>query len=127
MIGSINIYKNETIVKKAVWIAYDFGLKGDYTGLYTWLDEKEAVECGNGLAFFSYSLNSDSPQSDFIMEISQSLKEAVKLSKSDRVYLIWRDSSTKLIKGEFINGGRKQSPWEGYGKLKSAPKEDSGE
>ncbi|MBB6005425.1 hypothetical protein [Arcicella rosea] len=22
--------------RKAIWISYDFGLKGDYTGLYTW-------------------------------------------------------------------------------------------
>ena len=114
-------------MKKAIWIAYDFGLKGDYTGLYTWLDEKAAVECGNGLAFFSYYIESDATLTNFISEITESLKQAVKLSKTDRVYLIWRDETEKKVKGEFINGGRRQSPWEGYGKLKSAPKEDSGE
>lgn len=115
------------MTKKAIWVSYDFGLKGDYTGLYEWLDEKEAVECGNGLAFFSYTINSDSSNENILKEITESLKDSVKLSRSDRVYLIWRDELSKKVKGEFINGGRKQSPWEGYGKLKSSPKEDSGE
>jgi hypothetical protein len=40
--------------KKGIWISFDFGLKGDYTGLYEWLDNKEAVECGIGLAYFNF-------------------------------------------------------------------------
>ena len=107
--------------KKAIWISYDFGLKGDYTGLFTWLDNQRAVECGSGLAFFRYEyegLNSITDTRELIIKITSEIKEYVKLSKSDRVYLIWRDDVSKKTKGEFINGNRKQSPWEGYGKLK---------
>lgn len=106
---------------KAVWISYDFGLKGDFTGLFTWLDNHNAVECGNSLAFFRYDISELTGKvngSDLIEHISSDIRDTVKLSKSDRVYIILKDSSTHKVKGEFINGSRKQSPWEGYGKLK---------
>jgi len=106
--------------KKGIWISYDFGLKGDYTGLFTWLDNHKAVECGSGLAFFRYdtsTLETTIQTKVLINKISADLKEYVKLSKSDRLYIIWKDDETKKIKGEFISGSRKQSPWEGYGKL----------
>lgn len=54
---------------------------------------------------------------DLIEHITKDLKDHIKLSKTDRLYIIWRDSETKKVKGEFISGARKQSPWEGYGKL----------
>jgi hypothetical protein len=105
--------------KKGIWISYDFGLKGDYSGLFTWLDNHKAVECGNGLAFFKYeNANSSSDTKELINTISSDLKEHVTLSKSDRLYIIWKDGLTSNVKGEFISGSRKQSPWEGYGKLK---------
>jgi len=105
--------------EKGIWISYDFGLKGDYPGLFTWLDNHKAVECGNGLAFFKYeNVDSSSDTKELINKISSDLKDYVKLSKSDRLYIIWKDGLTRKVKGEFISGGRKQSPWEGYGKLK---------
>jgi hypothetical protein len=116
--------------KKAVWISFDFGLKGDYTGLYTWLDNQNAVECGNGLAFFMYKssqLHSETDGKAIINLLSADLKEAVNLSKTDRVYIIIKDSKTNKVKGEFINGTRRQSPWEGYGKLGSGKVVDSEE
>jgi hypothetical protein len=45
------------MTKKAIWISYDFGLNGDYTGLYTWLDNMKAIECGNSLAFINIELS----------------------------------------------------------------------
>ena len=54
---------------------------------------------------------------DLIEHITKDLKDHIKLSKTDRLYIIWRDSETKKVKGEFISGARKQSPWEGYAKL----------
>ena len=114
--------------KKGIWISYDFGLKGDYTGLFTWLDNHQAVECGNGSAFISYDIGSlgISDDSEKLVEtISSDIKEYVKLSKSDRLYIVWKDSNTDKIKGEFISGSRKQAPWEGYGKLKGVSQTDS--
>jgi hypothetical protein len=97
--------------RKAIWISFDFGLKGDYTGLYTWLDNNNAVECGNGFAFCNYDI------SKLLSHITRDLKDHIKLSKTDRLYIIYMDSETNKVKGEFISGARKQSPWEGYGKL----------
>jgi hypothetical protein len=102
--------------KKAIWISFDLGLKGDYSSLYTWLDNYSAVECGNGLAFFNYNTSSMSNTEDLIKSLSESLKATVKLSKSDRVYVIWKHSSGKM-KGKFLNGRRRQAPWEGYGEI----------
>jgi hypothetical protein len=41
----------------------------------------------------------------------------VKLSKSDRIYIIWNDSNSGKFRGDFISGSRKQAPWEGFGKI----------
>ena len=57
-----------------------------------------------------------------IDKITDELKRAINLSKSDRIYLVWKDHSEQKVKGEFINGFRKQSPWEGYGKLQGESK-----
>lgn len=104
-------------VKKAIWISYDLGLKGDYQGLYSWFDNHEAVECGNGLAFFPYT-TSELDLQKFLRIIHDDIKSSVKLSPTDRLYIICKDQSTGLVKGYFINGARKQSPWEGFGKPK---------
>lgn len=106
--------------KKAIWISYDFGLKGDYTGLYTWLDNNKAVECGNGLAYCNYDISNISQEinnEELLKHITSDLKEHINLSKTDRLYVIWKDRQTQRVKGEFISGSRKQSPWEGYGRL----------
>ncbi|TSA37100.1 MAG: hypothetical protein D4R64_06190 [Porphyromonadaceae bacterium] len=115
--------------RKAIWISYDFGLKGDFTGLFTWLDNHSAVECGNGLAFFRHDISKleGTDSESLIKLLTADIKETVKLSKTDRVYIIFKDTSTNKVKGEFINGNRKQSPWEGYGKLKGGNTIDSEE
>lgn len=104
-------------IKKAVWISYDFGLKGDYTGLFTWLNNHKAVECGSGLAFIKYDveLNVLDSTETLISKLKGELIENVELSKSDRLYVVWHDSQTGKIKGHFIAGSRKQAPWEGFG------------
>jgi len=43
-------------MKKAVWISYDLGIKGDYQGLYSWLDDHDAIECGNSVAFIQFEV-----------------------------------------------------------------------
>jgi hypothetical protein len=115
---------------KAIWISYDFGLKGDYAGLYTWLDNHDALECGNGLAYFLYPIDASNNEPDvksIIDTLTKEMKDYVKLSKSDRIYIILKDKKTNKVKGEFINGSRKQSPWQGYGRLKDSNKIDTAE
>ncbi|MBK8883947.1 MAG: hypothetical protein IPN67_16675 [Bacteroidales bacterium] len=46
-------------MQEAIWISYDLGIKGDYPGLYRWLDSQKAKECGNSCAFLRYSFKSN--------------------------------------------------------------------
>jgi len=43
----------------AMWMSYDLGVKGDYEGLYAWLDDHDAKECGNSVAFLRYEYSAD--------------------------------------------------------------------
>ena len=95
--------------KKAFWISYDLGLKGDYSGLYAWLDTVGAIECGDSMAFFKKEYSGN-----IIESIKDDIGKYAKLSKSDRVYLIHLDNTTNKMKGKFLFGGRKRAPWEGY-------------
>lgn len=106
-------------MKKAVWLSFDFGIKGDYKGLYTWLDNHDAVECGEGLAFFPYHTE-QKDMNLFLKEISEDIKKYVTLSQSDRLYIISKDTQLNFVRGFFINGDRKASPWIGFGRLKES-------
>ena len=106
-------------MKKSFWLSYDLGLKGDYEGLYTFLDNLGAVECVNNLAYFTY----DCKTKDYPLEIKKALGEHVNLGKNDRIYITWR-SETGSILGRFLFGGRKRSPWEGYGSVTTQDESD---
>lgn len=81
------------------WLSYDLGLRGNYEGLYEWLDEMKAKECGDSIATFT------SPKSR-----EQIQKELSKiLDKKDRVYIINMKEG-----GKFILGKRKVAAWVGY-------------
>jgi hypothetical protein len=99
-------------MKKAVWISYDLGIKGDYQGLYSWLDDHEAIECGNSVAFIQYKV-----EDDLLKELLKDLKANVDFKPGDRVYVVRRETvdGKKLVRGKFIIGKRKSNPWEGYG------------
>jgi len=103
---------------KTIWISFDLGLKGDYTGLYAWLDKYAAKECGNSLAVLKYDIEGNIPES-----IEQDIQKSVQLAPTDRVYVIWKDD-TGLVKGKFINGGRKRAPWIGFGQSGDSQIED---
>jgi hypothetical protein len=122
----VNMPDTKTI-KKAIRISYDFGLRGDYKGLYTWLDNHDALDCGQGLAFLKYKANAETSSKDLMNQVLKELKQAVKLNKSDRIYIICKDSESKKVKGDFMNGSRKAAPWEGYGDLEGQNIEDEGE
>lgn len=96
---------------KTIWISFDLGVKGDYSGLYRWLDNSDAVECGDSLACVRLEIPEGTDPAEFVAE---EIEEIVDLSKSDRIYAIWRNDDGK-IKGRFLFGKRKASPWQGYG------------
>ncbi len=104
---------------KSIWISYDLGIKGDYSGMYTWLDNYAAKECGDSLAFIHYEY-----KKDFIDELLNDITDYVTLKKTDRLYIVYQDDSTNKIKGKFISGKRKGGPWEGYGEKEGFMEED---
>lgn len=91
------------------WLSYDLGLKGDYSGLYGWLDSVKAKECGNGIAFFKMEIEEDK-----VKEVQEQIYKHVNLNQTDRLYLIYYKDKTKHVTGKFLSGGRKRAPWEGY-------------
>jgi hypothetical protein len=97
-------------MNKAVWLSYDLGVKGDYEGLYAWLDDHDAIECGNNLSFFNFNVKK---LDKIIEELKKDLSDKVNISNRDRIYVIWKIDNK--IKGKFIFGKRKSSPWKGYG------------
>ncbi len=91
-----------------IWISYDLGVTGDYEGLYTWLDDHDAKECGNSVACFSFCYDGDLFES-----LKTEIEEAVLLNKRSRIYIICMQEGE--TRGRFIIGRRKSAPWSGYG------------
>lgn len=89
------------------WLSFDLGLRGNYEGLYEWLDNIGAKECGENVATFETTKTRE--------EIAKELSEL--LDKKARVYIINMKQG-----GKFILGKRKVAPWSGYavGTIESA-------
>ena len=103
-------------INKAIWLSYDLGIGGDYPGLYKWLDNHKAKECGNSIAFFRYSV--ESSQLDKLKNIIfEDLDKSVTLRPGDRLYIVYRETNVAgaNVRGHFIFGHRRSNPWEGYG------------
>lgn len=111
--------------KKAIWLSYDLGIGGDYPGLYKWLDNHKAIECGNSVAFFNYIIDSEQLD-DLVTIITDDIKAAVNLRSGDRLYIVYRkiDGSKCSVNGNFLYGRRKSNPWEGYGDSEPTNGED---
>jgi hypothetical protein len=107
-------------MNKAVWLSFDLGIKGDYEGMYRWLDARDGVECGDSLAFLELGAKSSLPE-----EIRDSLKAEVEVDSKTRIYMVWRDG--KRTRGKFLFGRRKAPPWAGYAPLAEANVSDEDE
>jgi hypothetical protein len=92
-----------------VWISYDLGVRGDYEGLYAWLDAHGAKECGDSLAVLTYG-----HERSLIGELMADLQEHVTTGKRTRIYVIYRDRASGKNKGSFVLGGRRAAAWTGY-------------
>ena len=95
-------------MESSVWLSFDLGVSGDYEGLYAWLDDHNARECGSSVAYFQFSYDDDLPQT-----LKTEIEHAVSLNRRSRVYLVYRESGK--MKGRYIIGKRKSAPWAGYG------------
>jgi len=92
-----------------IWISYDLGVTGDYEGLYQWLDQQEAKECGDNLATLKYKHSGA-----LIESLKNELKNSIVETRRTRIYVIYRDAESKKFKGAFIFGGRKTPAWFGF-------------
>ncbi|MBF0337633.1 MAG: hypothetical protein HQL05_07340 [Nitrospirae bacterium] len=92
-------------MKERIWMTFDLSVYGDYEGLYYWLDTMKAKECGYNSATFNFEYNSD-----LIKELTEAIKDNVKLEKKDRIYVIFMTDKGTL-NGKFICGKRKHALW----------------
>jgi hypothetical protein len=98
------------------WLSFDLGLRGNYEGLYEWLDNLNAKECGDSVATFVSDKNTEIIRK----ELSRIVDE------KSRIYLISRITAkgqTHTV-GKFIIGRRKAAPWVGYGASSSAESDE---
>ena len=63
-------------MKKAIWVSFDLGVRGDYEGIYTWLDEHGAEECGDSLAYLKYESDDD-----FISSFTRDIRKAIEITR----------------------------------------------
>lgn len=93
-----------------VWLSYDLGATGDYEGMYAWLDNLGAKECGSSVAYIKRYEH----DGDLIDALREGIAEHVQLGKRARVYAIARRNDGRTV-GKYVIGRRKASPWEGFG------------
>lgn len=94
-------------MKKFIWLSFDLGVRGDFEGLYAFLDAHGAKECGDSLGALTFEY-----KNDFLDELANELKTAIAFDRRSRVYVIFPGEDGKQ-KGRFIIGRRKSPPWAG--------------
>ena len=108
-------------MKKFVWLSFDLGVKGDYEGLYAWLDSQNARECGESLAGFNFEVTDERRLPTLL---KKALSDVVELDKRSRIYVVFYDSRARKVRGQFIFGSRRKPPWTGYGRSPGEAEED---
>ena len=96
-------------MENLIWLSFDLGVRGDYEGMYAWLDDQKAKECGSSVAFFSYSHDGEA----LCESLKAEIEAAVSLDKRSRIYIVYREKTR--LRGHFLVGRRKSAPWVGYG------------
>ena len=94
----------------AIWMSYDLGVSGDYEGLYSWLADQGAKECGSSVAYLNFEY-----EEDLMLSLEEELQEAVEMDYRSRIYVIFNDHGK--LKGCFLVGKRNSAPWTGYGSI----------
>lgn len=104
------------MMNKTIWVSYDLGMKGDYEGMYNWLDRNNAVERGYNLALIKdYAIDQEiSTDEELKNYLKEQIQNFVAIGKSDRIYIMWKGLSDGKLKGAFIFGGMKAAPWTGF-------------
>ncbi len=111
-------------MEKRFWISFDLGIQGDYSHMYSWLDNHDAIECGDGNAFVKFTLSNTMTDDEFLSNLKEDLEKSISFRQGDRIYVIVYVEEKKNVMGRFIIGKRKASPWEGYGDNKGDDSSD---
>ena len=98
-------------MENLIWLSFDLGVRGDYEGMYAWLDDQKAKECGSSVAFFSFSHDGEA----LCESLKAEIEDAVSLDKRSRIYIVYVELEKMRPRGHFLVGRRKKAPWEGYG------------
>ena len=110
-------------MKITFYINFDLNIRGDYKGLYKWLDKNKAEERGNNYAIIK---NYDFPDSEiegltivadknraFSNYLKNEIIEFATIGKTDRIYLTLKVLGRENVGGVFIFGRKQSNPWEG--------------
>ena len=74
-----------------VWLSFDLGIRGDFDGMYQFLGQHEAKECGDSLGAFYFAY-----ENDLAKELKSQIEATVKLDKRSRIYaIIPRETETR--------------------------------
>ncbi len=92
-----------------VWIFFDLGIKGDYEGMYAWLDNRRARACGENLAFLRFA-----PEGNLFEKLKTDISTHVELASKNSIYVIFKDEAGNVV-GKFLFGTHIRPPWTGYG------------
>lgn len=87
-----------------VWVSFDLAPGGDQRGMYRWLSQHAARECGPGLATLLFTF-----KDDLADELAASIARAVRLGPADRAYIIFKDQADGEVTGRFIFGARAEN------------------
>ena len=107
-------------MKALIWLSFDLGVRGDFEGMYEFLDARGAKECGDSVGAFWFEY-----KKDIASELEKVLRTAVTFDKRSRVYIVCPSGKGKTG-GRFIIGKRKSPPWAGFGPSQG-DEEDIGE
>lgn len=100
-------------MKQFVVLSFDLGIDGDYENMYAWLDDHDAKECGESVAWFHFDDSAE--EKSLEQSLKSSLEKSVEFNDRSRVYILHR--SNGKVKGKFIFGRRKKrAPWIGFGR-----------
>ena len=103
------VRQQKDTLQRTFWLSYDLWPSGDYEGLYSWLDNRGARECGSSVALVrNYEFERDLSE-----ELEADIRGTVALNRRSRIYVIWRNNGK--MRGRYLVGKRRIAPWTGFG------------
>ena len=96
-------------MQSTIWLSYDLGVSGDYEGMYSWLENRGAKECGSSVAF----LKNYEFEGDLLDSLKTDVSDTVTLNRRSRIYVIYNHN--RRLRGRYVVGKRKAPPWTGLG------------